>query len=135
MEGVEIGKAISQYGDVGALTILVGLMVWYLKYQTKRQATREDKQDIEKAEREKARDQERKEESLFIRGLLKNDLKELHQDSVKNADLNKKSITLQKSIANQTIGALNIICDRLNGGNSKIAKIKDKLKAKADNEK
>ena len=71
--------------EIGALTILVTSMVWYLKYQTKRQALREDKQD-----------KERKEEILFIRGLVTNDMKELHKDSVKNAELNKESLVLQK---------------------------------------
>ncbi|GAH35516.1 unnamed protein product, partial [marine sediment metagenome] len=37
-----IGELVGNYGDVTALSILVGLMVWYLKYQTKRQAKRED---------------------------------------------------------------------------------------------
>lgn len=88
-----------------AMTALISVMVWYLKYQTKRQAEREDKHD-----------EIQREERLFYRGLVKNDLKELHQDSVKNANLNKKSISLQKSIAGKTISALNVICDKLNSG-------------------
>ena len=74
--------------EIGALTILVSSMVWYLKYTTKRQAIREDKQD-----------KERKEEILFIRGLVTNDMKELHRDSVKNAELNKDSILLLKGVS------------------------------------
>ncbi|GAH16670.1 unnamed protein product [marine sediment metagenome] len=73
--------------EIGALTILVSSMVWYLKYQTKRQAIREDKQD-----------KERKEEIVFIRGLVTNDMKELHKDSVKNAELNKDGIVLLKDV-------------------------------------
>ena len=88
-----------------AMTALISVMVWYLKYQTKRQAKREDKHD-----------EIQREERLFYRGLVKNDLKELHLDSIKNADLNKKSIGLQKSIAGKTITALNVICNKLNGG-------------------
>lgn len=123
-------------GIIGAaITALIGVMVWYLKYQTRQQAKREDKQDEERIKREAKRDEEKKEEMLFYRDLVKSDLKELHQDSLKNADLNKESIILQKSIANQTIGALNIICDRLNGGNSEISKAKNKLKEKLDSEK
>jgi len=86
-----------------AMTALISVMVWYLKYQTKRQAEREDKHD-----------EIQREERLFYRSLVKNDLKELHQDNIKNADLNKKSITLQKSIAGKTISALNVICEKLN---------------------
>jgi len=101
----------------GSVTALVGVMVWYLKYQTKRQAEREDKHDAIQAE-----------ERIFYRKLVTNDLKELHQDSIKNAELNRKSITLQKSIAKKTVGALDIICDRLNGGNSKMVTAKKELK-------
>ena len=89
----------------GAVTALIGVMVWYLKYQTRRQAKREDKHDAIQ-----------REERLFYRDLVTNDLKELHQDNRKNTELNKKSITLQKSIADKTITALNIIAEKLNGG-------------------
>ena len=84
--------------EIGALTILVSAMVWYLKYTTKRQAEREDKLDTERAKREVKRDEERKGEMLFIRGLITNDLKSLHQDNIKNADLNSQSILLLKDI-------------------------------------
>ena len=94
-----------------ALTALISVMVWYLKYQTKRQAKREDKHDAIQ-----------REERLFYRDLVTNDLKELHQDSVRNADLNKKSIALQKSIAGKTISALNVICEKLNGTEKAVVK-------------
>jgi len=123
-----IGELISNYAEPGILAILVGAMVWYLKYQTKRQATREDKHDVERIEKEKKRDEERKEETLFIRGLLTNDVKELHKDSLKNADLNKQSLVLQKDMIKQfkdhnghskkawdkTIKSLSGVCEKLN---------------------
>jgi len=94
-----IGELIKNNADVGALTILVGLMVWYLKYQTKRQATREDKLDEERIKKENKRDEERKEEILFIRNLVTNDVKDLHKDSIKNADLNNQSIVILKDVS------------------------------------
>jgi len=98
-----IAEFISNYGDVSALAILVGLMVWYLKFQTKHQAERENKQDEERIKREDKRDEERKEEMLFYRNALTNDMKELHKDNAKNVDLNNKSIVLLKDIGdNQT---------------------------------
>lgn len=98
-----IVELISNYGDIGALGVFVLLMAWYLKYQTKRQAKREDKQDEERAKREEKRDEERKEEMLFYRNALTNDLKELHKDNAKNAELNNKSIVLLKGVSdNQT---------------------------------
>lgn len=104
-----IGELINNYGDVGALAILVGAMAWYLKYQTKRQAVREDKHDEERIEKEKKRDEERKEEILFIRKLVTNDVKELHQDSLKNAELNKQSLVLQKDILKSQVGITKLI--------------------------
>ena len=97
--------------EIGALTILVSSMVWYLKYQTKRQANREDVQDVERIKRESKRDEERKEEMLFIRKLVTNDMKDLHKDSLKNAELNKQSIVNQRKI----IGLIGLI-DRRNNG-------------------
>lgn len=82
--------------EIGALGILVSSMVWYLKYTTKHQAEREKVHDEERIKREDKRDEERKEEMLFIRNLVTNDMKELHQDSLKNADLNKQNLVLQK---------------------------------------
>jgi len=84
-----IGELISNYGDVGALGVFVLVMAWYLKYQTKRQAIREDTQDAE-----------RKDERLFYRNLITNDLKDLHKDDTRNIDLNSQSITLLKNIGN-----------------------------------
>ena len=116
----------------GSVTALVGVMVWYLKYQTKRQAEREGKHDAIQAKREDKHDKIQAEYRLFNRNLVTTYLKELHQDSIKNAELNRKSITLQKSIANKTIGALNIICDRLNGNDPKMINAKKELKIKGN---
>jgi len=113
-----IGELISNYGDVGALAILVSLMAWYLKYQTKRQAIREDKHDEERIKKENKRDEERKEETLFIRNLVINDMKELHQDNVKNADLNNQSIVLLKDIGenqNKLCKLIESVDRRING--------------------
>jgi len=95
--------------EIGALTILVTSMVWYLKYQTKRQAKREDIQDKERIKREEKRNEERKEEILFIRKLVTNDIKELHQDSLKNAELNKQSLVLQKDMLKSQTGLVKLI--------------------------
>ena len=109
---------IENYGDVTALSILVGLMVWYFKHTTKRQAEREDKQDEERARKEKKRDEERKEEMLFYRNLVTNDMKELHKDNVKNADLNNRSIVLIKNVGenqNKLCKLIESVDRRING--------------------
>ena len=105
--------------EIGALSILVSSMVWYLKYQTKRQAKREDTQDVERAKRESKRDEERKEEILFIRTLVTNDMKELHKDSIKNADLNNQSIVLLKGVGDsqsKLCKLMESLDRRINGG-------------------
>ena len=106
-----IGQLIKNYGEIGALGVFVIMMAWYLWHQTRYQSKREDKHDAIQ-----------REERLFYRDLVTNDLKELHQDSVRNADLNKKSIALQKSIAGKTISALNVICEKLNGTEKAVIK-------------
>jgi len=73
----------------GSVTALVGVMVWYLKYQTKRQAEREDKHD-------KIQEEERK----FNRAIITNELKSLHTDNMKNSDLNNQSLVLLRGIGN-----------------------------------
>lgn len=113
-----IAELIKNYGDVGALGAFVLMMIWYLRYQTKRQAIREDKHDEERIKKENKRDEEQKEEILFIRNLVINDMKELHQDNVKNADLNNKSIVLIKGIGenqNKLCKLIESVDRRING--------------------
>jgi len=81
-----------------AMTALVSVMVWYLKYQTKRQAEREDKQDEERTKRQEKRDKDQKEERDYYRNLITNDMEELHKDDTKNTNLNTQSIALLKDI-------------------------------------
>lgn len=132
-----IGELIGDYGDVGALTILVGLMVWYLKHQTKRQAEREDKQDEERVKRQEKRDEEQKEERNYYRGLVKDDIR-------KNVDLNVKGIVLQtemmkdfkdhdghaEEFSKKVVESLGLICDKLNSRNTTMKIVKKKLNNK-----
>lgn len=115
----------------GTITAIIGVLIWYLKYQTKRNATREDKQDKERSKREEKLDEERKEERLFNRNIITNELKEIHQDNHKNTELNVQGITLQKDMLkglnesnkhnedfqNKTVETLGLICDKMNGNN------------------
>jgi len=87
MNPIELGKAIAEVGIpiiTAVMLILVVGLVWYL---IKRQTKREDKHDVIQ-----------KEERIFYRNLVTNDMKELHQDSLKNAELNVQGITLQKEM-------------------------------------
>jgi len=139
-----VEELIGNYGDVGALTILVGMMVWYLKYQTKRQAEREDKHDAERAKREEKCDAEQKEERNYYRNLVAIEIGKLHKDSLRNAELNEQSIMLIKNmnknmeihngqsekVSKKMVESLGLICDRLNGGSNKMIKAKKMLSEK-----
>jgi len=125
---------IESYGDVTALSILVGVLVWYFKNQTKRQATREDNQDKAKAEREEKHDNIQKGERDYYRNLVSGDLQ-------KNAVLNAKSLSLLKSMrkdakahnghsekfSKKVVESLGLICDKMNGGSKTMVKAKKKL--------
>lgn len=65
-------KVMSDYGAIGIAIVLVGLCVWLIKYFVKQQT----------------KDRE------GIMGLLQNELKSLHEDSLMNADLNRESISM-----------------------------------------
>ena len=89
MNPIELGKAIAEVGTpiiTAVMLILVVALVWYL---IKRQTKREDKHD-------KIQEEER----LFYRTLVNNDLKSLHNDNLKNAELNNQSIVLIKNVSN-----------------------------------
>ena len=98
--------------EIGALSILVGLFVWYLKYTTKQNIIRESKHDAIQAEDRK-----------FSRELITGTLKEIHATGIKNSELNRKCISVQKQFATETVGTLRTISDRMNGGTEGIRAI------------
>ena len=89
MNPITLGKAIAEVGTpiiTAVMLVLVVSLVWYL---IRRQTKREDKHD-------KIQEEER----LFYRTLVNNDLKSLHNDNLKNAELNNQSIVLIKDMSN-----------------------------------
>ena len=135
MNPVELGKAIADYGTPIITAVLLVLVVGLVWYFVKRQTRREDKTDEERTKRQDQRDKEQKEERDYYRVLITNDLH-------KNEELNIQGITLQKEMMNgfkehnghnkvfqeKSIEILGLICDRLNGGNSKMKTAKKNLK-------
>ena len=119
--------------EIGALSILVGLFVWYLKTTTKQQAKREEMHD-------KIQEEDRN----FNRNLITGTLKEIHTTGIKNSELQRKSISTQKEFARESVKTLKDISDRLNGGTKGIKAIaalkaiderKNKIKVKEDRRK
>ena len=116
--------------EITALTTLVGLFVWYLKYTTKQNSTREGKHDAIQ-----------REERLFYRSLVTNDMKEIHQDNLKNAELNKQSLGMIKDMNKnledhnghsqkaweKTVDILTLMCNKLNGGDPDMVEAKKRL--------
>ena len=125
---------IENYGDVTALSILVGLMVWYFKHTTRRQAIREDKQDLERATKEEKHDKDQKEERDYYRDVIDGSLQ-------KNAVLNAKSLSLQKKMMKdfkdhnghsenfsvKVIETLSLMCSKLNGNSPDMVAAKKNL--------
>ena len=122
MNPIDLGKAIADVGIpviTAVMLILVVGLVWYL---IKRQTKREDKTDEERTKRQDQRDMEQREERDYYRALIVNDLQ-------KNEELNIQGITLQKEMLNgfknhnghaerfseKVIESLGAICNKLNG--------------------
>ena len=80
--------------EIGALSILVGLFVWFLKTTTRQQVIREGKHDKIQAE-----------DRLFNRELITGTLKEIHSTGLESAQLSRESIRTVKTL-----------CDKMNGG-------------------
>ena len=93
-----IKALIENYKELTVVGVFAIMMAWYLWHQTRMQSKREDKHDAIQ-----------KEERLFYRNLVTNDMKELHQDNVKNADLNKQSLVLQKDMLKSQTGLVKLI--------------------------
>jgi len=114
---IELGKAIAEYGTpiiTAVMLILVVGLVWYL---IKRQTKREDKHD-------KIQEEER----LYHRNLITNHLEHISEVSLKNTELNIQGIALQKEMIKDLRGhngdsqkawekineSLSAVCERLN---------------------
>lgn len=121
-----------------AMTALISVVVWYLKYQTKQQTEREKKHDEQQLKREEKHDKQQDEDRAFHRSLIENDLKSIHSISLENSKLNSQSLLLQKEMMkeikehdgqsrdawNKLNGSLGAICDKLNNRDS--AKVSEK---------
>ena len=108
-----------------SVSAMIGVLIWYLKQSTKQQC-----------EREKKHDEMQKDDRDFTRELVTGTLKEIHETGLKNAEMNRSSIDLQKSYQKESVGTLKIICERLNGGTEgqraiKAMKVIDERKKKS----
>ena len=100
------------YAEIGWAGLVMVAMIWYFYYQTKCQAKRDEKHDLIQ-----------KEERDFSRGIVKDELKDLANASLKNAELNnigneilKNHSKLTETFSVKMIESLAIVAERLNGG-------------------
>ena len=135
MNPIDLGKAIAEHGTpiiTAVMLILVVGLVWYL---IKRQTKREDKND-----------EIQEEDRLYHRNLITNHLERIADVSLKNTELNVQGIALQKEmmkdfekhnehsdeVSGKVVESLGLICDRLNDGNATMKIAKKKLNEKKD---
>ena len=85
-------KVMSDYGAIAIAMVLVGLCIWLIKYFVKQQT----------------KDRE------GIMSLLQNELKSLHEDSLLNADLNRKSIGMLGTLTEYLNRHFNGCTDKVN---------------------
>jgi len=129
MNPIDLGTAISEHGIpiiTAVMLILVVGLVWFL---IKRQVKREEKFDIERVKREERHDKQQDDDRKFNRDIITNELQSLHKDNAKNAELNAKSIDLQREMmkdfkehnghseefSKKMIESFDILCDKING--------------------
>jgi len=98
MPGIEIGKAISEYGISIVTGIFLALVCWLVRYLIKEQSKN----------------------MKNVLAMFKEELKTLHKDSLLNARLNRKSITM--------IGALTEYLNRHFNGCTDKVNFKKKVK-------
>ena len=93
-----IAELINNYGKLGVQGVLIILVAWLVWYLIR-----------------------------SIMGMFKNELKDLHKDSLLNAKLNRKSINMQKELTNQFTALAEYLNSHFNGCVDKV-NIKKKVK-------
>jgi len=92
MEGIEIGKAISEYGIAIITGIFLVLVCWLVRYLIKEQSKN----------------------MKTVLDLFKVELKALHKDGLKNASLNRRSITMIGTLSEYLNKHFNGYTDKVN---------------------
>ena len=92
MGGIEIGKAISEYGIAIITGIFLVLVCWLVRYLIKEQSKN----------------------MKTVLDLFKVELKALHKDGLKNASLNRRSITMIGTLSEYLNKHFNGYSDKVN---------------------
>ena len=92
MEGIELGKAISEYGIAIVTGIFLVLVCWLVRYLIKEQSKN----------------------MKTVLDMFKVELKALHKDGLKNASLNRRSITMIGTLSEYLNKHFNGYSDKVN---------------------
>jgi hypothetical protein len=92
MEGIELGKAISEYGIAIVTGIFLVLVCWLIRY-----LIREQSKNMKN-----------------VLDMFKVELKALHKDGLKNASLNRKSINMMATLTEYLNRHFNGCADKVN---------------------
>lgn len=110
MGEIQIIEAMSKYGvAIVVSAILLILTVWLIRHYVNQQT--EDRKVFVK---------QQEEDRKTIMGLFQNELKDLHSDSLLNAKLNRKSITMLGTLTNRFISLTEYLNRHFNGNVDKV---------------
>ena len=110
MGEIQVIEAMSKHGVAIVVSgILLVMAIWLIRHYVNQQT--EDRKVFVK---------QQEEDRAIIMGLFKNELKDLHKDSLLNAKLNRKSITMLKILTNQFTGLAEYLNRHFNGSVDKV---------------
>jgi len=117
MGEIQIIEAMAKHGvELVICAILLALAIWLIRHYVSQQT--EDRKVFVK---------QQEEDRKTIMGLFKNELKDLHSDSLLNAKLNRKSITMLGTLTNRFTSLTEYLNRYFNGCADKVNfKKKDK---------
>jgi hypothetical protein len=110
MGEIQIIEAMDKQGVALVIcAMLLGLAIWLIRHYVNQQT--EDRKVFVK---------QQEEDRKIIMGLFQNELKDLHGDSLLNAKLNRKSITMLGTLTNKFISLTEYLNSHFNGYTDKI---------------
>jgi len=105
MGEIQIIEAMDKHGvALIVCAVFLGLAIWLIKHYVNQQT--EDRKVFVK---------QQEEDRKTIMGLFQNELKDLHGDSLLNAKLNRKSITMLGTLTNKFISLTEYLNSHFNG--------------------
>ncbi len=111
-----IVEAVNKYMAIGIGAVLVACAIWLIKYYVNQQT--EDRKVFVK---------QQEEDRATIMGLFQNELKDLHKDSLLNAKLNRKSLTMLGTLINRFTALTEYLNKYFNGCIDKVDYEKKKV--------